>query len=165
MKLLTCGAVALLIATGCSSSKPADQPPKTQTPAAQPAKESPPAKKDDDEAPAPVETVGSLKEGVELVDAAYQDLAKIVKDGDLGKAHASADRIAKLAAQLPDLATKAGLASADVESLRAAAKDLDALFSPMDQAGDAGNRDLSAKVFAKYETPVTTIKTKAVPAK
>jgi hypothetical protein len=109
----------------------------------------------------PIEAKASdLKDAVSKLDATYQELAGIVKDGDLSKAHEAADKLSKFSALLPELAQKSGLAAADIDEIKKAATTIEGLFTPMDQSGDAGNRDLAQKVFAKYEAPMTMIKEK-----
>ncbi len=172
--------LALSIATGCSKSKeekPAAQPAPTET--ATPDKETTPPPETapaadvphvegDSHSPAehgaaekPVETPTSLAEAAAMIDAAHAELAAIVKDGDLSKAHVVADRLKAAGAALPDLAGKAGLPAGDVKALTLAGKKLGLLFGDMDEAGDAGKRDEAAKVFARYDEPVKTIKAKA----
>ena len=114
---------------------------------------------------APLAEPASLKEAVTALDATYQELAGIVKDGDLSKAHHTADRLGKLGAGLPELATKAGLGAAEARAITIAGKKLGLLFRDMDEAGDSGNRAQAQKVFARYEEPMTTIKAKAALAK
>ena len=109
-----------------------------------------------------METPANLKQAYGKIEGAHHELAAIVKDGDLSKAHRVADRIGKFAATLPGLATKAGLAPADAEALGVAAKDLQALFEPMDEAGDSGKRDEAAKVLARYDAPLAVVKAKAL---
>lgn len=103
----------------------------------------------------------TLKEAVAMMDAAHHELAAIVKDGDLSKAHMVADRLKTLGAGLPALATKAGLGADDVKELTIAGKKIGLLFSEMDEAGDGGKRDDAQKVFVRYDALIATIRTKA----
>ena len=109
-------------------------------------------------AEAAVAAPATLKDAAAKLEAAHGELGAIVKDGDLSKAHAVADRIAKLAAALPELATRAGLPAADVKDVNLASKDLQSLFPVMDEAGDAGKRADAQAVFAKYAAPLATVK-------
>lgn len=103
----------------------------------------------------------SLADAATRLEAAHKELGAIVKDGDLAKAHPIADRIRKLAAPLPELATKAGLPAADVKEVNLASKELQGLFDEMDKAGDSGNRAASQAALAKYEKPIATVRAKA----
>ena len=107
----------------------------------------------------------TYKDAVAQIEAAHHELAAIVKDGDLSKAHMAAEKISKAAALLPDLATKGGMAAADVKEVNLASKDLQALFDEVDAAGDAGKRDAAQAAFAKYEKPLATVKAKVAAAK
>ena len=107
----------------------------------------------------------SLKDAVTQLDAAFQELAAIVKDGDLSKAHVAADRLAVLGDALPALATKAKLAEADVKAVTVAGKKLRLFFKDIDEAGDSGKRDAAQKAFTRYQEPIATIKAKAAAAK
>ena len=107
----------------------------------------------------------TYKDAVAQVEAAHHELAAIVKDGDLSKAHMAAEKISKAAALLPDLATKGGMAPADVKDVNLASKDLQALFDEVDAAGDAGKRDAAQAAFAKYEKPLATVTAKVAAAK
>lgn len=121
--------------------------------------------------PEPHESAGaqplptSFKEAVTAIDTANQQLAAIVKDGDLSKAHEAAGRLAKIGPALSELATKAGLGVEDVKALTIAGKKLGLLFEAMDAAGDAGKRDVAQKVLARYAEPLAVIKAKAANAK
>ena len=103
----------------------------------------------------------TLKDAVAMMDAADRELAAIVKDGDLSKAHVVADRLKALGAALPALATKAGLGADDVKEITVAGKKVGLLFNDMDEAGDGGKRDEAQKVFARYDPLLATIKAKA----
>jgi len=106
----------------------------------------------------PVEAPTTLQDAAAKLETAHRDLAAIVKDGDLSKAHEAAERIKRLAEPLAELATKAGLPAADVKEVNLASKELQSLFKDMDEAGDAGRRDDAKAVFAKYEKPLATVK-------
>ena len=168
---------ALALAAGCSKSKdkaPAEAPPEGATagsakePAPTPTTHEEPAGDDHGDhgaAAEPMPTPTTLAEATTMLDAAYQELGAIVKDGDLSKAHMAADKLKHCSAALPDLATKAGLKPDDVKALTLASKKLGLLFTAMDEAGDGGKRDEAQKAFARYEEPMKTIKAKAVAPK
>lgn len=100
----------------------------------------------------------SLAAAAAQLAAAHEQLAAIVKDGDLSKAHEAADRMRTLAAALPELAAKAGVPADDVKELTVAAKKIGLFFGDIDEAGDAGKRDVAQAVFARYAQPMKAIR-------
>lgn len=174
---LAVGFLALTLMVGCKKADekkpapPAAQPAPPTAPPKAPAPVAPPTTHDEHHEEAAAEGEGAaptakdLKEAAGLLAVASQELAAIVKDGDLSKAHVVADRLAKLGSQLPDLATKAGLGADDVKALTIAGKKLGLLFADMDEAGDGGKRDEAQQVFARYQEPLDAIKAKAALAK
>ncbi len=148
--------------TGSTKPPPA-APVSAPTPPATPPADHPPEHHDEGgEGAAEPATVAPtrLGEAGTMIEAAAQELAAIVRDGDLAKAHVVADRLAKLGAALPALATKAGLGADDVKAVTIAGKKLGLLFGDMDEAGDGGKRDEAQAVFARYGEPLATIKAK-----
>jgi len=109
----------------------------------------------------PVVIPPTLAEAGQQIEATQLELAAVVKDGDLAKAHMLADRLGKLGIALPQLATKAGLSPEDTKALTVAGKKLEVFFADMDAAGDAGKREEAQRVFARYAEPLATIKAKA----
>lgn len=112
---------------------------------------------DEGHIPAPA----TLKEAVAQMDAAYNELAAIVRDGDLSKAHATAERLGDVGDALPKLAADAKLPADTVKALTVAGKKLRLFFKDMDKAGDAGDRKAAQRAFVRYQEPVAAIKEKA----
>jgi hypothetical protein len=99
------------------------------------------------------EAIAALEHHTEAID-------KAIKDGKLDTLHKHGEEIKMLAQMLPKLAMKegSGVAETDVKDVNLTSKKLAATYDPLDEAGDAGKKEESKKVYDEIVTLVATLK-------
>jgi hypothetical protein len=99
------------------------------------------------------EAIAALEHHTEAVD-------KAIKDGKLDTLHKHGEEIKMLAQMLPKLSMKegSGVAETDVKDINLTSKKLAATYEPLDEAGDAGKKEESKKVYDEIVTLVATLK-------
>ena len=99
------------------------------------------------------DAVAAIEHHTEAID-------KAIKDGKLDTLHKHGEEIKMLAQMLPKLAMKdgSGVAATDVKDINLTSKKLAATYEPLDEAGDAGKKEESQKVYGEIVTLVATLK-------
>ena len=85
---------------------------------------------------------------------------KAIKDGKLDTLHTHGEEVKMLALMLPKLASKAdsGVAQTDIKEINLTSKALAAKYEPLDEAGDAGKKAESQKVYDEMLPLIATLK-------
>ena len=91
----------------------------------------------------------NYKDAVAAIEHHTATVDKAIKDGKLDTLHKHGEEIKTLANMLPKLASKegSGVAAADVKEINLTSKKLAATYEPLDEAGDAGKKEESLKVY------------------
>jgi len=78
-----------------------------------------------------------------------ESISKLIATGKLADLHHEGESLKKIAEQLPRLASKedSGIAKSDIREINLTSKELAAKYGPLDEAGDAGKKDESKKVY------------------
>ncbi len=107
---------------------------------------------------ATVEVPATYGEAVAKIESLKKGMGTLIEKGELAKVHVEAEKIGKVAEKLPELAKKQGESAADLKEVELAAKELKDLFDPIDKAADAGKKEETKAVFAKYDAPIARLK-------
>ena len=102
----------------------------------------------------------NYKDAVAAIEHHTAAVDKAIKDGKLDTLHKHGEEIKMLANMLPKLASKegSGVAAADVKEINLTSKKLAATYEPLDEAGDAGKKEESLKVYNEIVALVATLK-------
>ena len=89
-----------------------------------------------------------------------ETIQKAIKDGKLDTLHKHGEEVKMLAQMLPKLASKpdSKVAEGDVKEINLTSKKLAATYEPLDEAGDAGKKEESQKVYGEIVTLVAALK-------
>ena len=99
-------------------------------------------------------------EAVSAIEQRRDALAKLLESGKLAGLHKEGEVIKKIAQSLAKLAAKedSGVAKADLKDVNLTAKALAAQYEPLDEAGDAGKKEESKKVYDEMVKLIDTLK-------
>lgn len=88
------------------------------------------------------------------------NIAKLIETGKLDGLHKEGEVIKKIAQSLAKLASKedSGVAKSDIKEVNVTAKALAATYEPLDEAGDAGKKEESKKVYDEIVKHTATLK-------
>lgn len=97
---------------------------------------------------------------VKAIEQNSEGIAKAIKDGKLDTLHKYGEEIKMLAQMLPKLASKtdSGVVETDVKEINLTSKALAAKYEPLDEAGDAGKKVESQKVYDEMLPLIATVK-------
>lgn len=91
----------------------------------------------------------TYSKAVNAIEHHGEAIAKLIATGKLADLHHEGESLKKIAEQLPRLASKedSGIAKSDIREINLTSKELAAKYGPLDEAGDAGKKEESQKVY------------------